>query len=159
MDYLISQIDNIISNCNNKINEKVIGINYLEQLKYLLIDDLQKIQLPNISNSSLQNDNLSLTKNYGDNYININIQIYKKSVSSIKNICLQNHLSVVLSGFKSIDLYDKEVDQKFNTFSLFPKMGIVLGKDLIFSQKITKESLIIDVYNPINLVREDLEKK
>ena len=43
MEQLILEIDSVISNCNNKINDKIIGVNYLEKLKFLLIDSLKEI--------------------------------------------------------------------------------------------------------------------
>ena len=42
MEHLIVEIDSIISNCNKKINDKIIGVNYLEKLKFFLIDSLKE---------------------------------------------------------------------------------------------------------------------
>ena len=41
MSVLIKEISNIITSNNNTINENIVGINYLEKLKYLLIDNLK----------------------------------------------------------------------------------------------------------------------
>ena len=44
MNVLIKEINNIIEKNNNKINENIVGINYLEKLKYLVINNLKDSQ-------------------------------------------------------------------------------------------------------------------
>ena len=41
MENLMQDIENIISQQSNQINGKILGINYLEKLKYNLIDNLK----------------------------------------------------------------------------------------------------------------------
>ncbi|MEC7744857.1 MAG: hypothetical protein VX534_00275, partial [Pseudomonadota bacterium] len=66
MERLILEIDNIISNCNNKINDKIIGINYLEKLKFFLIDSLKENDFSSFNNIS--NENVTeLNKTYVEN--------------------------------------------------------------------------------------------
>ena len=55
MEHLIVEIDNIISNCNNKINDKIIGVNYLEKLKFFLIDSLKENDFGSFDNISNEN--------------------------------------------------------------------------------------------------------
>ena len=44
MTVLIKEISNIIIENNNEINENVVGLNYLEKLKYLVISNLKNNQ-------------------------------------------------------------------------------------------------------------------
>ena len=44
MNVLIKEINDIIEKNNSKINENIVGINYLEKLKYLVIDKLKDVQ-------------------------------------------------------------------------------------------------------------------
>ena len=41
---LIKEINDIIEKNNSKINENLVGINYLEKLKYLVISNLKEVQ-------------------------------------------------------------------------------------------------------------------
>ena len=40
MNLITNKISEFIKKNNDSINDKIIGINYLEQLKYLIINDL-----------------------------------------------------------------------------------------------------------------------
>ena len=56
MENLIKDIQNIITESNNQINDKILGVNYLERLKYLLIDKLKNFKINSKENiESLQN--------------------------------------------------------------------------------------------------------
>ena len=44
MNVLIKEINDIIEKNNSKINENIVGINYLEKLKYLVINNLKDSQ-------------------------------------------------------------------------------------------------------------------
>ena len=43
MSLLLTEIINIINN-SNKINENIVGINYLEKIKYLIINNFKENQ-------------------------------------------------------------------------------------------------------------------
>ena len=66
MEHLIVEIDSIISNCNNKINDKIIGVNYLEKLKFFLIDSLKENDFSSFDNISNETYT-ELNKKYGEN--------------------------------------------------------------------------------------------
>ena len=40
MNTVLEKINNYINQNEQSINDKIVGINYLEQLKYLIINDL-----------------------------------------------------------------------------------------------------------------------
>ena len=109
MEQLILEIDSIISDCNNKINDKIIGVNYLEKLKFLLIDSLKEKDLSSFDNISNETYT-ELNKTYGENNLVITIQQYQESLSKMKNECINDLLSVVLQGFISLDIYQNHKD-------------------------------------------------
>ena len=43
MKKYFDEINNILSDCNNQINENIVGLNYLEKLKYLLIEKIRDL--------------------------------------------------------------------------------------------------------------------
>ena len=146
MEQLISEIGSIISNCNNKINDKIIGVNYLEKLKFLLIDSLKEkdfSSFDNIANETFAEFN----QTFGENKLVITIQQYQESITKIKNECINDLLNVVLHGFTSLDIYQNNKKNSLNSISLFPKIGVVLSKKTLISEKIIKDSLILKIVN------------
>ena len=146
MEHLIVEIDSIISNCNNKINDKIIGVNYLEKLKFFLIDSLKENDFSSFDNISNETYT-ELNKKYGENNLVITIQKYQESLSKMKNECINDLLNVVLQGFISLDIYQNHKENELYSLSLFPKTGIVLSKNTFISEKITKDSLILKIVN------------
>ena len=49
----MQEIDNIISRCINQINDKALGFNFLEKLKYPLIDNMKSYNLSNLINNEI----------------------------------------------------------------------------------------------------------
>jgi hypothetical protein len=146
MEHLIVEIDSIISNCNNKINVKIIGVNYLEKLKFFLIDSLKENDFSSFDNISNETYT-KLNKKYGENNLVITIQKYQESLSKMKNECINDLLNVVLQGFISLDIYQNHKENELHSLSLFPKTGIVLSKNTFISEKIIKDSLILKIVN------------
>ena len=156
MEQLILEIDSIISNCNNKINDKIIGVNYLENLKFLLIDTLNEKNFSLFNNVSDETAK-ELNKTYGENNLVITIQQYRKSLTKIKNECVNDLLSIVLQGFISLDIYQDKKENDFYSLSLFAKTGIVLSKNTLISEKIIKDSLILKIVNIGDTSNIDIE--
>ena len=75
---LIKEINDIIEKNNSKINENLVGINYLEKLKYLVISNLKEVQdkfaIDNLV-VDLKKENNQLTKN---GFIGKSTQAYKR---------------------------------------------------------------------------------
>ena len=146
MEQLILEIDSIISSCNNKINDKIVGVNYLEKLKFMLIDSLKEKDLSSFDNNSNET-NTELNKIYGENNLIITIQQYQESFTKIKNECINDLLNVVLQGFASLDIYQPKKENGSHSLSLFPKTGIVVSRNTLISEKIIKNSLILKIVN------------
>ena len=146
MEQLILEIDSIISSCNNKINDKIVGVNYLEKLKFMLIDSLKEKDLSSFDNNSNET-NTELNKIYGENNLIITIQQYQESFTKIKNECINDLLNVVLHGFASLDIYQPKKENGSHSLSLFPKTGIVVSRNTLISEKIIKNSLILKIVN------------
>ena len=65
MSFLIKEITNIIEKNNSIIDEKYVGINYLEKIKYLIINSLKDSQDKSLVNklaSDLKEKNNQLIK-------------------------------------------------------------------------------------------------
>ena len=137
----MQDIDNIVSDCINQINDKILGLNFLEQLKYPLIDkiktcDLSKITIEIGKEYSIKNDNSNFIVK-----INQNIE----NISKIKKKTETDNLSIILDGLKTISIHDKSDAKIINQQFLTKYMGIVLSKDTIIDELVTKDTISLNI--------------
>ena len=149
MNVLIKEINDIIENNNSKINENIVGINYLEKLKYLVIDNLKnrqdKFTLDNLAVALKKKNNQSIKFKFKNRLLFLSINLYKNPLSKIK-LCYDNDtVSVVINGVKKISLFDLYDKKKKVSLSIFKNMGIVLSENTITSEKIAAGSIIMDI--------------
>ena len=143
MENFMQDIDNIISESNNQINDKVLGVNYLEKLKYLLIDSLKNIKIPSFNEIKSN----AILKTHGANNLKINIENYSSSLSKIKNKISSDYLCIVLQGTKSIEFHDILNSKYTNKLNIFPFTGVVLSNNTIISESISNDTILMDIFN------------
>ena len=143
MENFMQDIDTIISENNNQINDKILGVNYLEKLKYLLIDSLKNIKISSF-NEIKSNE---ILKTYGANNLKIKIENYSSSLSKIKNKISSDYLCIVLQGTKSIEFHDILNSEYTNKLNIFPFTGVVLSNNTIISESISNETVLMDIFN------------
>ena len=149
MNDLIKEIHDIIEINNSKINENFVGINYLEKLKYLVINSLKDNQdeftLDNLATALKKKNNQSIKFKFKNQSLFLSINLYKNPLSKIK-LCYDNDtLSVVINGVKKISLFDLHDKKKKVSLSIFKNMGLVLSENTITSEKIAAGSIIMDI--------------
>ena len=137
----MQDIDNLIFDCINQINEKINGINFLEKIKYSLIDRIKSINLLNFENIH--------NKEYYINNANINflIKIEKadENVSKIKKTIDNDNLTIILEGLKTISIHEKLISKSVNQQYLSKYVGIVLAKNTIIDELITKDTILLNI--------------
>ena len=149
MNVLIKEINDIIEKNNSKINENIVGINYLEKLKYLVINNLKdsqdKFTLDNLVAALKKKNNQSIKFKFKNQSLFLSINLYNNPLSKIK-LCYDNDtLSVVINGVKNISLFDLYDKKKKVSLSIFKNKGIVLSENTIISEKIAAGSIIMDI--------------
>jgi len=143
MEDFIQEIDKIIIDSSKEINDKILGINYLEKLKYLLIDKLKTINI----NSFINLKNNELNKEYGQNHLLVRIINYEDSVSKIKQVLKSDYLCLVIIGSKTVEIH-KNLNSKISSIlNIFPKTGISLSNNTIISESISKGTILLDIFN------------
>ena len=150
MEKYFDEINNILSDCNNQINENIVGLNYLEKLKYLLIEkirDLDLSDLNNIEKNEVNDKKIKTIKKFKQNNLEISIEYYQDSISKIKHILEKDILSIVVRGFKSIDIFDSLDNKSYGSFALMPQKGAVLSQGTLVSEKLSKDSIVLDIIN------------
>ena len=149
MNDLIKEFNNIIEKNDSKINENIVGINYLEKLKYLVIDNLKdgqdKFTLDDLVAALTEKNNQSIKFKFKNRSLFLSINLYKNPLSKIK-LCYDNDtLSIVINGVKKISLFDLHDKKRKVSLSIFKNMGIVLSENTIISEKIAAGSIIMDI--------------
>ena len=143
-------LNQLFTEINSSINEKIIGINFLELFKFELIDKLKN------SDQKIVNEiKLILSKQESfENRIDIDnrsivykVEYFAKSESMIKQITKNDYLSIILDGLKSISVFDKMTANKSIQSYLSKNMGIVLSKETLISSKIAKNSIMLSISN------------
>ena len=145
MENFMQDIDTIISESNNQINDKILGVNYLEKLKYLLIDNIRNIRISSFKEIKSN----EILKTYGENKLNIKIENYfsSLSLSKIKNKISNDYLCIVLHGKKTIAFEDIENSELVNKLNILPYTGIVLSRNTIISESVSNETVVLDILN------------
>ena len=137
----MQDIDNLISDCINQINEKINGINFLEKIKYSLIDRIKSIDLLNFE--SINNKELYI------NNANINlltkIEKTNENVSKIKKTIDNDNLTIILEGLKTISIHEKLISKSVNQQYLAKYVGMVLAKNTIIDEIITKDTILLNI--------------
>ena len=137
----MQDIDNLISDCINQINEKINGINFLEKIKYSLIDRIKSIDLLNF-------ENINNKERYINNAnINLLTKIEKtnENVSKIKKTIDNDNLTIILEGLKTISIHEKLISKSVNQQYLAKYVGMVLAKNTIIDEIITKDTILLNI--------------
>jgi len=146
MQDLTKYIDNIVYESSTQINDKVLGVNFLEKLKYLLIDKIKLFNKNFIKNIENYQNNKT-AKKYGENYLLIKVKTNSDSVSTIKNIVSNDYLSIVVHGSKSLKIYENSSSKKSFFLNCVTNTGIVISKDTVISESISKNTILLDIIN------------
>ena len=144
METLTKNICDIVINEAISINEKIIGLNFLELLKISLAEKLlillnkQQFPLNNIIDFEKKTEekvrNLNIIINY---YIN-SISVNKKKIDN-------DSLFFSFNETSNFDIYKDE--KKFISLLLYKNTGISLPKGTIINRKSNKNTLLIEIQN------------
>jgi len=144
MENLNKQIENIIQEQLDFLNEKIKGINFLESLKYKLIDKVK----PLIENYTfIQKDDClhKLEANFGEMNIIANIIFIKKPSSFLKKKLINDTLLISLKEIIKIDVFKPENNKEFVNFSILPYMGVCLPEKTIVNFNFLPNSHYLEI--------------
>ena len=148
MEEVKNKLKEILENTKISINDKVSGLHFLEQYKYLILQEIKEIEsnfFINYLNNTDKNEITPIDLDIKDNPIISNLKSYKESVSKIKSTYTDDTLFIVIEGFIKISLSDSQNVKKVTSLSLPKNTGIVLSKNSITSEKIGSSSIILDI--------------
>ena len=137
----MQDIDNLISDCINRINEKINGINFLEKIKYSLIDRIKSIDLINFEGI---NNKEHYINNGKFNFL-IKIEKANENTSKIKKNIDNDNLTIILEGLQTISIHEKLISKSVNQQYLSKYVGIVLAKNTIIDELIAKGTILLNI--------------
>ena len=140
MESFFKEIDKVIIESNKKINEKILGINYLEKLKFYLIEKITDLNIKSYEEIK----NFQEVKEYNNIKLSIKFNHYNEAVSKLTKPLPNDNLCIILKGLKTFKITNNEESKNF---TLFPNMGITLPSKTIINESIGKHSSIIDIFN------------
>ena len=144
MEKLTKDISDIVITEVNNINEKVVGLNFLELLKNNIIDqllsmlNLQKFPLKQLIN--YENEIKENSRN-----IKILINYYLDSLSVRKKNINNDTLFLVFNESANFDIFKDE--KNFTSILLYKNTGISLPKDTVINSKYNKNVLLLEIIN------------
>ena len=144
MEVLTKNIFDIIASEVKTINEKIIGLNFLETLKSNIIDTL--IDTVNtIENLSEKKMNYENELNENKRNLKISIKYFDNTISNSKKIIEEDSLFLCFNEATNLDIYENET--KFKSLVLFKNTGISLPKNTMVNSKFNKNTLLLEIKN------------
>ena len=155
MDTLNKKIQDAIIDNSKLINKNITGTNFLDRLKYLLIENKEIFQNILIKDIKDKSEDIEIKHNFdldnGSFFSTLNF--YSKSVSKINNKLKIDKFILIISGLNNLEIYDVINNKKSYFINLMPKTGIILTENTNISQKIAKGSIILE----INAIKKSLD--
>tara|TARA_Y100000588_G_C14017502_1_gene822718 strand:+ start:313 stop:765 length:453 start_codon:yes stop_codon:yes gene_type:complete len=140
MENFFKEIDNFIIESNKDINEKIIGLNYLEKLKFSLIEKIASLNIKSYDEFG----NFNKVKEYNNIKLSISLSHHNEALSKLKNSLPNDNLCIVLKGLKSFKITNSKESKNF---TLYQNMGITLPSKTNVDESIAKQSTVIDIFN------------
>ena len=143
-------LDQLLIEIDKSINEKIVGTNFLELLKFALIEKLNTLAKNDLKNLKLMPPNGKILKkevNLDNRKITYLVEYFDKSVSKLKQKIENDCLNIILEGLKSITIHDSNNNKKTIYSELSKNMGVVLSLNTVITTKISGKSIILSISN------------
>ena len=135
---------------DKSINKGIIGINYLESIKFLLIEKLENIDqniFGDFQKEILNQKLIEIKKEFDHRKISCQISYSKESISKIKFEIQKDVLLIVLNGFSNFTIYDRNDKNISANLKIFKFMGLVLSEKTNVSETNSKDFVLLRITN------------
>ena len=137
------ELEHIILDEFNNVNDKLIGINFLEAFKFNLITKLSSLLELSILIKNLKDQtNLIIEKNYTK--LETIVFQNKDSIFQLKKEIQKNTLLVVLDGELQIDVFQGEIKKKYTKLNIYRFMGVCLPPNTVINLRSYKNSCFLE---------------
>ena len=144
MNDLSKQIENVIIDQVNFLNKKIKGINFLELLKFNLIENIK----PLFKNNAYDQTKEFIYKFNIDNenfLIEAKIIFIDKPSSILKKVLIKDTLLISLKEVIKIDVFNTEKGKEIKSFSILPFMGVCLSEKTNVNLNFLKNCFYIEI--------------
>ena len=139
------ELEHIIIEEYNNVNDKLIGINFLEAFKFNLISKLLSFSELSILIENLKDQtNLIIEENCTK--LEATIFQNKDPVSQLKKEIQKSTLLVILDGGLQIDLFQDQFKKEYTELKIYKFMGICLPTNTIINLNSFKNSCFIEFF-------------
>ena len=143
MTNLPKELEHIILDEFNNVNDKLIGINFLEAFKFNLITKLPSLlELSILIENSKDQTNFIIEKNYTK--LEAILFQNKDPIFQLKKEIQKNTLLVVLDGELQIDVFQGEIKKKYTKLNIFRFMGVCLPPNTVINLRSYKNSCFLE---------------
>ena len=135
---------------DKSINKGIIGINYLESIKFLLIEKLENIDqniFGDFQKEIVNQKLMEIKKEFDHRKIFCQISYSKESISKIKFEIQKDILLIVLNGFCNFIIYDKNDKNISANLKIFKFKGLVLSEKTNISETNSKDFAVLKITN------------
>ena len=137
------ELEHIIVEEYNNVNDKLIGINFLEAFKFNLISKLLSFSELSVLIENLKDQtNLIIEKNCTK--LEATIFRNKDPVSQLKKEIQKSTLLVVLDGELQIDLFQDGFKKEYTKLNIYRFMGVCFPPNTIINLNSFKNSCFIE---------------
>ena len=137
------ELEHIILDEFNNVNDKLIGINFLEAFKFNLITKFSSLlELSILIENSKDQTNFIIEKNYTK--LEAIVFQNKDPIFQLKKEIQKNTLLVVLDGELSIDLFQDGFKKKNTKLNIYRFMGVCFPPNTIINLNSFKNSCFIE---------------
>ena len=144
MNDLSKQIENVIIDQVNFLNKKIKGINFLELLKFNLIENIK----PLFKNNAYDQTKEFIYKFNIDNenfLIETKIIFIDKPSSILKKVLIKDTLLISLKELIKIDVFNTEKGKEIKSFSILPFMGVCLSEKTNVNLNFLKNCFYVEI--------------
>ena len=137
------ELEHIILDEFNNVNDKLIGINFLEAFKFNLITKLPSLLELSILIENLKDQtNLIIEKNYTK--LEAIVFQNKDPIFQLKKEIQKNTLLVVLDGELQIDVFQDVFKKEYTKLNIYRFMGVCFPPNTIINLNSFKNSCFIE---------------
>jgi len=137
------ELEQIILDEYNNVNDKLIGINFLEAFKFNLTTKLPSLsEFSDLIENLKDQTNLIIEKNYTK--LEAILFQNKDSIFQLKKKIQKSTLLLVLDGELQVDLFHDEFKKKYTKLNIYRFMGICLPSNTIINLNSFKNSCFIE---------------
>ena len=137
------ELEHILLDEFNNVDDKLIGINFLEAFKFNLMKKISSLLDLSILIENLKDQtNLIIEKNYTK--LEAIVFQNKDPIFQLKKEIQKNTLLVVLDGELQIDLFQDGFKKEFTKLNIYKFMGVCLPSSTIINLNSFKNSCFIE---------------